>query len=83
MVWIYFLITDWFIVGSDWVDPEDPTVIAENELLGAANSIEAAAKKLAMLKPRQKARVRKIRLLLSVQSEFYVTLNDHVDSLNS
>ncbi|CAG2187707.1 TLN [Mytilus edulis] len=44
------------IKGSDWVDPEDPTVIAENELLGAANSIEAAAKKLALLKPRQKAR---------------------------
>ncbi|XP_033725562.1 talin-1-like isoform X3 [Pecten maximus] len=39
---------------SDWVDPQDPTVIAENELLGAANSIEAAAKKLAMLKPRPK-----------------------------
>lgn len=44
------------IKGTDWVDPEDPTVIAENELLGAANSIEAAAKKLAMLKPRQKAK---------------------------
>ncbi|XP_033725564.1 talin-1-like isoform X5 [Pecten maximus] len=42
------------IKGSDWVDPQDPTVIAENELLGAANSIEAAAKKLAMLKPRPK-----------------------------
>ena len=44
------------IKGSEWVDPEDPTVIAETELLGAANSIEAAAKKLALLKPRQKAR---------------------------
>ncbi|XP_064644929.1 talin-1-like isoform X17 [Lineus longissimus] len=44
------------IKGSDWVDPDDPMVTAENELLGAANSIEAAAKKLAMLKPRQKAR---------------------------
>ncbi|KAH9632859.1 hypothetical protein HF086_013646 [Spodoptera exigua] len=32
--------------GSDWVDPDDPTVIAENELLGAAASIDAAAKKL-------------------------------------
>nr|CAH7755545.1 unnamed protein product [Callosobruchus chinensis] len=39
--------------GSDWVDPEDPTVIAENELLGAAASIDAAAKKLANLRPRQ------------------------------
>ncbi|XP_074035813.1 talin_middle and talin-RS domain-containing protein rhea isoform X1 [Leptinotarsa decemlineata] len=39
--------------GSDFVDPEDPTVIAENELLGAAASIDAAAKKLASLQPRQ------------------------------
>ncbi|ESO89699.1 hypothetical protein LOTGIDRAFT_218488 [Lottia gigantea] len=44
------------IKGQEWVDPDDPTVIAENELLGAANSIEAAAKKLASLKPRQAAR---------------------------
>uniref|UniRef100_A0A667YX43 Talin 2 n=1 Tax=Myripristis murdjan TaxID=586833 RepID=A0A667YX43_9TELE len=40
--------------GSEWVDPEDPTVIAEAELLGAAASIEAAAKKLEQLKPRAK-----------------------------
>ncbi|RWS31093.1 talin-1-like protein [Leptotrombidium deliense] len=39
--------------GSDWVDPDDPTVIAENELLGAASSIEAAARKLASLQPRR------------------------------
>lgn len=39
--------------GSDWVDPEDPTVIAETELLGAASSIEAAARKLAALQPRR------------------------------
>ncbi|XP_055955771.1 talin-2-like isoform X4 [Patella vulgata] len=45
-----------YIPGQDWVDPDDPTVIAENELLGAANSIEAAAKKLAALKPRQAIR---------------------------
>lgn len=38
--------------GTDWEDPEDPTVIAENELLGAASSIDAAAKKLANLRPR-------------------------------
>ncbi|XP_035214287.1 talin-1-like, partial [Stegodyphus dumicola] len=38
--------------GADWEDPEDPMVIAETELLGAANSIDAAAKKLANLKPR-------------------------------
>ncbi|MGH0128138.1 UNVERIFIED_CONTAM: hypothetical protein FKN15_033579 [Acipenser sinensis] len=40
--------------GNEWVDPEDPTVIAETELLGAAASIEAAAKKLEQLKPRAK-----------------------------
>lgn len=38
--------------GGDWVDPEDPTVIAETGLLGAASSIDAAAKKLASLQPR-------------------------------
>lgn len=47
-----------FLKGSDWVDPEDPTVIAENELLGAAASIDAAAKKLANLRPRQAADVK-------------------------
>lgn len=40
------------------MDPEDPTVIAENELLGAAAAIEAAAKKLEQLKPRAKPKVR-------------------------
>nr|XP_032800405.1 talin-2-like isoform X4 [Petromyzon marinus] len=40
--------------GTEWVDPEDPTVIAEAELLGAAAAIEAAAKKLEQLKPRAK-----------------------------
>lgn len=44
--------------GSDWVDPEDPTVIAENELLGAAASIDAAAKKLANLRPRRQLDVK-------------------------
>ncbi len=43
--------------GNDWVDPEDPTFIAENELLGAASAIESAAKKLAILKPRSKTEV--------------------------
>ncbi|XP_069480588.1 talin-2 isoform X7 [Ambystoma mexicanum] len=43
--------------GTSWVDPEDPTVIAETELLGAAASIEAAAKKLEQLKPRAKPRM--------------------------
>lgn len=40
------------LTGTSWVDPDDPTVIAENELLGAASSIELAAKKLANLQPR-------------------------------
>uniref|UniRef100_A0A8C5SG42 Talin 2 n=1 Tax=Laticauda laticaudata TaxID=8630 RepID=A0A8C5SG42_LATLA len=40
--------------GTEWVNPEDPSVIAETELLGAAASIEAAAKKLEQLKPRAK-----------------------------
>ena len=44
-------------LGTEWVDPEDPTVIAENELLGAAAAIEAAAKKLEQLKPRAKPKV--------------------------
>ncbi|KAI5632790.1 i/LWEQ domain-containing protein [Phthorimaea operculella] len=43
--------------GSDWVDPDDPTVIAENELLGAAASIDAAAKKLDSLRPRKSVAV--------------------------
>ena len=38
---------------EDWVDPSDPTFIAENELLNAAKSIENAALKLAALKPRR------------------------------
>uniref|UniRef100_A0A0B7BNT7 I/LWEQ domain-containing protein n=1 Tax=Arion vulgaris TaxID=1028688 RepID=A0A0B7BNT7_9EUPU len=45
-----------FVSGTDWIDPDDPTVIAENELLTAASSIEAAAKKLALLKPRQQTK---------------------------
>lgn len=45
------------LLGTEWVDPEDPTVIAETELLGAAASIEAAAKKLEQLKPRAKPKV--------------------------
>jgi len=46
-----------FFIGADWVNPEDPNVIAENELLGAAASIEAAARKLAELKPRARPKV--------------------------
>ena len=39
--------------GGDWVDPDDPMLIAENELLNAAQSIELAAKRLATLRPRK------------------------------
>lgn len=39
------------------MDPNDPTVIAEAQLLGAASNIEAAARKLAMLQPRRLPKV--------------------------
>ncbi|XP_053387301.1 talin-1-like [Mercenaria mercenaria] len=55
------------IKGTDWVDPEDPTVIAENELLTAASSIEAAAKKLSQLQPRQKAKAADMSLSFDEQ----------------
>ena len=45
------------VSGSEWVNSDDLTVIAEMELLGAANSIEAAAKKLSNLQPRRKPQV--------------------------
>ncbi|VDO80456.1 unnamed protein product [Heligmosomoides polygyrus] len=38
--------------GDTWADQSDPTVVAESELMGAASSIEAAAVKLAELRPR-------------------------------
>ena len=47
--------------GADWVDPDDPMLIAENELLGAAQSIEKAAKKLSTLKPRKEVTGKKVR----------------------
>lgn len=43
--------------GEDWVNPNDPAVIAENELLKAAASIEAAARKLEELQPRREVTV--------------------------
>lgn len=49
--------------GSDWVNPEDPNVIAENELLGAAAAIEAAARKLAELKPKPRPKVKPVPCL--------------------
>lgn len=54
--------------GSDWIDPEDPTVIAENELLGAAASIDAAAKKLANLRPRRQPDIKVGFQIINVKS---------------
>lgn len=48
------------VSGADMEDPDDPTVIAENELLGAAASIDAAAKKLASLRPRRSVQVSRL-----------------------
>ncbi|XP_065576606.1 talin-1-like isoform X2 [Artemia franciscana] len=45
--------------ANDWEDPEDPVVIAENELIGAAKSIDAAANKLSKLVPKERERVSK------------------------
>ena len=39
------------LIPGGYVDPNDPNVIAERELLAAASSIEAAALKLASLQP--------------------------------
>lgn len=50
---IYNVRTCSLFLGNDSINPEDPTIIAENELLGAAESIDAAAKKLASLRPRK------------------------------
>uniref|UniRef100_A0A671Y8Q4 Talin 2 n=1 Tax=Sparus aurata TaxID=8175 RepID=A0A671Y8Q4_SPAAU len=60
--------------GSECVDPEDPTVIAEIELLGAAASIEAAAKKLEQLKPRAKPKVQVPPLNLSPPTQTHTEL---------
>ncbi|CAF4646618.1 unnamed protein product, partial [Rotaria magnacalcarata] len=42
---------------ADFIDSDDPSYRAENELLYAAQSIESAAKKLSTLKPRRKVQV--------------------------
>ena len=44
------------LVPSGYVDPNDPNVIAERELMTAANAIEAAARKLASLVPAERPR---------------------------
>lgn len=49
---------NFFVLGADFIDPDDPTYIAENELLSAAQSIELAAKKLSVLKPRRRPKVK-------------------------
>lgn len=67
--------------GSDWIDPEDPTVIAENELLGAAASIDAAAKKLANLRPRQQNDIKVMGLVWFLFRLFYLKFLMHDGSL--
>ncbi|TPX31993.1 hypothetical protein SmJEL517_g04801 [Synchytrium microbalum] len=44
------------LIPGGYVDPNDPNVIAERELLAAASSIEAAARKLAQMKPPERPR---------------------------
>jgi talin len=44
------------LVPAGYVDPNDPNVVAERELLAAAASIEAAARKLAALVPAERPR---------------------------
>ncbi len=46
-----------WLIGTDFIDPDDPTYIAEHELFNAAQSIESAARKLSSLKPRRKLKV--------------------------
>ncbi len=48
---------DFKITGNEYEDPDDPVASATNELLGAANSIDAAAKKLEKLRPRRSVKV--------------------------
>lgn len=65
--------------GNDWVDPEDPTVIAENELLGAASAIESAAKKLSVLKPRTKTEVVKFpKIALKISLVMLLTVSSSI-----
>ena len=61
--------------GADWVDPDDPMLIAENELLGAAQSIEKAAKKLASLKPRREAGASNVSIALLIVSVEFVRVS--------
>ncbi|KAJ3073819.1 Talin-1 [Podochytrium sp. JEL0797] len=44
------------LIPTGYVDPNDPNVIAERELLSAAAAIEAASRKLAALKPQESHR---------------------------
>ena len=53
------------VKGKHLVDPSDPLIIAETELLKSAQAIEAAAQKLALLKP--KAEVTDIVSLIYLQ----------------
>ena len=68
--------------ADGWVNPEDPTVIAENELMGAAATIDHAARRLLELRPRREVtyKVRQQRnnhahstLSLSLPNDFFAS----------
>ncbi|KAI8851508.1 hypothetical protein BC829DRAFT_488095 [Chytridium lagenaria] len=44
------------LIPGGYVDPNDPNVIAERELLNAASAIEAASRKLAALRPPERVK---------------------------
>lgn len=69
VVFILKIFCIFFSAGLDWVDPEDPIVIAETQLLGAANAIEAAARKLEQLQPRRSVKVSPL-LVFALAIEF-------------
>lgn len=52
--------------GAQWASQNNLTIVAENELLGAAASIDAAAIKLANIRPRKSIQVRTFFLILQV-----------------
>lgn len=49
---LYLEIQIYSLQGDDWMDMDDPNVVAEQELLAAAAAIDAAAGKLAALQPK-------------------------------
>ena len=65
--------------GKNYVDPKDPMLEAENELLKAAQAIELAAQKLAELKPRNEVEGQVVRYywyLLGFKVTFLQVITD-------